>query len=92
MHRENNFYNKPKERAILKTRILIHAKLPIFINPRKCIHAKISTFTVITKIYVGSLWENCFELIFQENTPKDCPLAVAMEILVICVRGGEGCT
>ena len=26
-------------------RILIHLKLPIFINPRKLIHAKISTFT-----------------------------------------------
>ena len=30
--------------------ILIHAKLPIFMNPRKFIHAKISTFTVGQKV------------------------------------------
>ena len=31
---------------MLKTRILIHAKLPIFISSRKFIHAKISMVTV----------------------------------------------
>ena len=31
---------------MLKRNFLIHAKLPIFINSRKFIHAKISTFTV----------------------------------------------
>ena len=29
-----------------KTQIEVHAKLPIFVNSRKCIHVKISTFTV----------------------------------------------
>ena len=36
---------------MLKTRILIHAKLPIFIISRKFIHGKIFTFTVLGNLY-----------------------------------------
>ena len=33
-----------------KTRVLVHAKLPIFVNSRRFVHAKISTFTVYTTL------------------------------------------
>ena len=53
---ENYYYNSLKSQLYKrKTRILIHAKLPIFLNPRKFIHAKISTFTVVNESMVSSV-------------------------------------